>query len=75
MRCRVRCRVWVESLLTSIQLPDMMPQADGGLIEQVCEQGDGKFKEGAWVKISEECSGIPSFMPNLKGMYGKLTQK
>ena len=50
-------------------------QADGGLIEQVCEQGDGKFKEGAWVKISEECSGIPSFMPNLKGMYGKLTQK
>ena len=53
------------------------PQLDGHVIEQCVQAGDGLFKEGAWVKISEEYQNHPELQQLSKfvGKYGRLTRR
>lgn len=52
-------------------------QLDGHVIEQCVQVGDGHFKEGAWVKISEEYQNHPELQQLSKfvGKYGRLTRR
>lgn len=52
-------------------------QLDGHVIEQCIQAGDGQFKEGAWVKISEEYQNHPELQQLSKfvGKYGRLTRR
>ena len=58
-------------------LPCARPQLDGHVIEQCVQAGDGHFKEGAWVKISEEYQNHPELQQLSKfvGKYGRLTRR
>jgi hypothetical protein len=58
-------------------LPFARPQLDGHVIEQCVQAGDGHFKEGAWVKISEEYQNHPELQQLSKfvGKYGRLTRR
>ena len=50
---------------------------DGNVIEECVNAGDGKFKEGAWVKISEDYENHPERQQLAKfvGKYGRLTRR
>ncbi len=47
------------------------------MIERCVQAGDGLFKEGAWVKISEEYQNHPELQQLSKfvGKYGRLTRR
>ena len=52
-------------------------QLDGHVIEQCVRAGDGQFKEGAWVRISEEYQNHPERqqLARFVGKYGRLTRR
>ena len=52
-------------------------QLDGHVIEQCVNAGDGLFKEGAWVKISEEYQNHPERqqLGKFVGKFGRLTRR
>ena len=52
-------------------------QLDGLVIEKCVQMGDGQFKEGTWVKISEEFENNPEFplLSKFLGRYGRLTKR
>mmetsp|Transcript_40019 Transcript_40019/g.62467 ORF Transcript_40019/g.62467 Transcript_40019/m.62467 type:complete len:124 (-) Transcript_40019:144-515(-) len=50
---------------------------DGHMIEECVKVGDGKFREGAWVKIAEEYQNHPEAQELAKyfGRLGRLTKR
>ncbi len=67
----------VNEALAADGLPCARPQLDGHVIEQCVQAGDGHFKEGAWVKISEEYQNHPELhqLSKFVGKYGRLTRR